>query len=234
MVDQKTRALSLSFVTFTGLKIDLKRFGRFCRSHNMYFIVDGIQGVGRIKLDVKESLIDIMSCGGHKGLLAGRGIGCLYIDKRIIDTVAVTYAGPPLADRHAAVSTEVKRSRGAGKFRAGGANYLGVCALQAGLKFLEEVGLAAIESRDLKLEKLLVEGLQSIRGVNVLSPRFPEESSGIVSIRTPDNIGVARGLEENKIRVSSRGSGIRIAPHFFNTEEEVARAVSVVEALLPH
>jgi len=228
IVDQRTRALALSFVTFTGLKIDIKGFGQFCRSHDIYLIVDGIQGVGRIKLDVKESLVDIMSCGGHKGLMAGRGIGCLYIDKRILDSIMVTYAGPPLEVRHAEVNTEIKRSDGAKKFNAGGANYLGICALQAGLEYLNKVGIAAIESHNLKLEKLLVEGFQTIPGINVLSPHCPEESSGIVSISTPDNTKVVRILEENKIRVSSRGIGIRVAPHFFNTAEEIFRTVSIV------
>lgn len=228
LVDLRTRALALSFVTFTGLKIDLKRFGQFCRSHDMVLVVDGIQGVGRIKLDVKESLVDIMSCGGHKGLMAGRGTGCLFIDKRIIDSVAVTFAGPPLDVRHAQVSTKLKRSQGAAKFNAGGANYLGICALQAGLNYFEKIGIEAIESHNLYLEKRLVEGLQSIRGVEILSPKGPGESAGIVSFMTADNARIARELEVNKIRVSSRGSGIRTAPHFFNTADEIDKAVSAV------
>ena len=231
LVDRRTRALSLSFVTFTGLRIDLKRFGRFCRAHDIFLVVDGIQGVGRINLDVKDSLVDIMACGGHKGLMAGRGIGCLYIDKRIIDSVAVTFAGPPLEVRHAQVSTELVRSAGAGKFNAGGANYLGICALQASLKFLEEIGLDTIETQDLDLEKRLIEGLRPVRGLDILSPKVPEESSGIVLIGTADNSRLAKGLEQNKIRVSSRGSGIRVAPHFFNTEEEIDKAVSVIAGL---
>lgn len=232
IVDRRTRALSLSFVTFTGLKIDLKSFGRFCRSHDMYLVVDGIQGVGRIKLDIKESLVDIMSCGGHKGLMAGRGIGCLYIDKRILDKITVSYAGPPLELRHANVTTELERSEGARKFNAGGANYLGICALQAGLNFLEKIGIDAIESHDLDLGNRLVDGLRSIRGVTLLSPIDPAESSGIVSFQTPDNSRIAAGLEKNRIRVSSRGSGIRTAPHFFNTADEVDKAISAVAELL--
>jgi selenocysteine lyase/cysteine desulfurase len=179
-------------------------------------------------------MIDIMSCGGHKGLMAGRGIGCLYIEKRILDTIAVTYAGPPPELRHANVTTELKRSNGARKFNAGGANYLGICAVQAGLGFLNKVSIDTIESHNLRLQNCLIDGLQSIRGVKILSPLTPGESSGIVSFSTPDNIGVARCLEENKIRISSRASGIRAAPHFFNSEEEIDKAVSVVAELIAH
>ena len=232
IVDKRTRSLSISSVTFTGLKIDLKPFAQFCREHDMYFVVDGIQGVGRLSLDIKDSLVDIMSCGGHKGLMAGRGIGCLYIDKRILDTISVTYAGPALEVRHAAVSTEIKRLNGAKKFDAGGANYPGVCALNAGLGFLEKIGISNIEPYDLHLGQVLVEGLKEIQGLKILSPLNPDESSGVVSFTTPDNIQMVEILKTNNIRVSYRGSGIRVSPHFYNTEEEITKAVRTIgEAL---
>ncbi len=228
LVDQRTRSLSISSVTFTGLKIDLKPFGQFCKEHDMVFVVDGIQGVGRLSIDVKDSLIDIMACGGHKGLMAGRGIGCLYVDKRIVDTLDVTYAGPPMDLRHETVSTEFKQTHGAKKFDAGGANYSGVCALNAGLSFLEKIGISNIEPYDLHLGQVLVEGLKEVQGVRILSPLNSEESSGIVSFTAPDNIQMAEILKANNIKVSCRGSGIRVSPHFYNTEEEITKAVRTV------
>lgn len=232
VVDRRTRVLSLSFVTFTGLKIDLEPFGRFCRSHDMFFVVDGIQGVGRLAFDVKAAMIDVMSCGGHKGLMAGRGTGCVFIDKRIKDTIEVTYAGPPLELRHGRVSTDLKRSRGAKKFNAGGANYPGACALHAGLSYLEKIGIPNIEAYDLSLGRRLLDGLEQIKVVEILSPLTPEESSGVVSFTTPDNGRVAEVLKSKNIRVSCRGSGIRVSPHFFNTEEEITIFVEVLNELL--
>lgn len=232
IVDQRTRALALSFVTFTGLKIDLKPFGQFCKTHNMYFVVDGIQGLGRLMLDVKDSQIDIMACGGHKGLMAGRGIGCVYIDNRILDTIEVTYAGPPMDLRHGSVTTDFKRSSGAKKFDAGGANYPGACALNAGLKFLADIGISKIEPYDLSLGELLVDGLKEIEGVQILSPLTPAESSGVVFFTTPDNLRIAEGLKAKNIRVSCRGSGIRVSPHFYNTAQEMTSFVETVGELL--
>lgn len=232
LVNDRTRALSLSFVTLAGLKIDLKPFGQYCKEQNIYFIVDGIQGVGRTMLDVKESLIDIMSCGGHKGLMSGRGIGCLFIDKRILKDIKVTYAGPPIEFRHDPVDTVFKQSAGAKKFNAGSANYSGICALHASLYFLNKIGIKSIENFNLELGKLLVEGLQKIEGVKILLPWELEESCGIVSFSTSDNTKVAKGLERHKIKVSLRGNGIRISPHFYNTQEEIIRTVEVVGELL--
>jgi len=232
LVDQRSRVLAISFVTFTGLKIDLKSFGQFCKSHDMVFVVDGIQGVGRLSLDVKDSLVDIMSCGGHKGLMGPRGSGCLYIAKNIIEDLDVTYAGPPHELRHEDVSTDFKQAAGVKKFNAGGANYLGICALNAGLEFVHEVGLDAIEPHDLHLGRLLVDGLQAIKGINVLSPRSAEESSGIVMFEASDSSQIAQRLAANKIKVACRGRGIRVSPHFYNTEEEIAKTVETVGQIL--
>jgi len=232
LVDKRSRALAISFVTLTGLKIDLKPFGQFCKAHDMLFVVDAIQGIGRLALDVNDALIDIMSCGGHKGLMGPRGTGCLYIDKRIVDTIDVAYAGPPHELRHAGVSTDFKRADGIKKFDAGGANYLGACALYAGLNLIHEVGIDAIESQDLHLGQLLVEGLGAIPGVNILSPLNLEESSGIVIFETSDSSQLAQRLETQKIRVAMRKSGIRVSPHFYNTEEEITKTVEAVGEIL--
>ena len=232
LVDERTRALAISFVTLTGLKIDLKSFGQFCKANDMVFVVDAIQGIGRLSLDVNDTQVDILSCGGHKGLMAPRGIGCLYIDKKIIDIIDVAYAGPPHELRHEGVSTDLKHAAGIKKFNAGGANYLGACALNAGLELIHEIGIDAIETQDLRLGQLLADGLQTIKGVEVLSPRNLEESSGIVAIKTPDSTQLARRLETQNIRVALRKNGIRLSPHFYNTEEEIAQTVKAVGEIL--
>jgi len=70
-IDGRTRAVAMSFVEFSsGFKNDLARIGRICRKHGVYFVVDGIQGLGALSLDVKECLIDGLSAGAHKWLLA--------------------------------------------------------------------------------------------------------------------------------------------------------------------
>ena len=232
IIDKRTRALSISSVTYTGLKIDLKPFGKFCKEHDIIFVVDGIQGVGRLSIDVKDALIDIMACGGHKGLMAGRGIGCLYVNNEIADALEVTYAGPPMDLRHGPVSTEFMQTHGAKKFDAGGANYSGICALNAGLSFLEKIGVSDIEPYDLRLGALLVDGLQAIKGVTILSPLNSEESSGVVSFTTSDNMRISEMLRTHNIRTSCRGSGIRVSPHFYNTEDEMIKMIRTVDESL--
>lgn len=228
LVDNRTRALAISFVTSGGLKVDLKNYGQFCRENDIYFVVDGIQGVGRLSLNVQDCLVDIMACGGHKGLLAGHGIGCLFVSERILSSLDVTYAGPPSELRHEPVSAVFKQASGAKKFHIGSPNYSGIHALSAGLALLDEIGISNIELYDLHLGWLLAEGLKRV-GVRILSPLSQEEFSSIISFTTPNDIQVADLLEANKIRVTCRADGIRVSPHFYNTEEEIVKAVEIVE-----
>src|SRR5256886_2810555 len=72
--DPRVRALALSFVQFSnGYRADLARLGAACRANGTFLVVDGIQGVGNCVLDVRETPVDILACGGQKWLLAPWG-----------------------------------------------------------------------------------------------------------------------------------------------------------------
>jgi len=69
--DPRVRALAVSFVQFSnGYRADLGRLGAACRANGTFLVVDGIQGVGNSVLDVRETPVDILACGGQKWLLA--------------------------------------------------------------------------------------------------------------------------------------------------------------------
>src|SRR5262249_6796853 len=88
LTDARTRLVSVSFVDWSsGARTDLPPIGELCRSRGALFCVDGIQGVGAVRLDVERQLIDCLSVGGHKWLLAPEGCGCLYISRRVLDRV---------------------------------------------------------------------------------------------------------------------------------------------------
>ncbi|MBN1593063.1 MAG: aminotransferase class V-fold PLP-dependent enzyme, partial [Candidatus Coatesbacteria bacterium] len=87
-VGPKTRAVSLSFVQFyDGFKHDLTAIGGFCRERGLYFAVDAMQGLGACPLSVKESKIDLLSCGGAKWLAAPYGTGFCYFGERLMEII---------------------------------------------------------------------------------------------------------------------------------------------------
>ncbi|MCK4967069.1 aminotransferase class V-fold PLP-dependent enzyme, partial [bacterium] len=85
LVDEKTKAVVISHVEFTnGFRHDLEKIASIAHKHNALLIVDAIQSLGALKIDVKETGVDILTAGGHKWMCAPYGFGILYIKKDII------------------------------------------------------------------------------------------------------------------------------------------------------
>jgi selenocysteine lyase/cysteine desulfurase len=118
------------------------------------------------------------------------------------------------------------------RFEAGSANTLGIYALGASIELLLEIGIATIQQRLRRLTDTLAEGLVR-KGYTLLSPRREGEWSGIVTFRSERHPTeeLHKILRSRNIIGARRGGGIRISPHFYNTEEEVLR---VVEAIPGH
>ena len=76
VADKRVRALAISLVQFSnGYKADVELLGDACRSNDCFLVVDGIQAVGQTAIDVKDTPVDIMACGGQKWLLSPFGSG---------------------------------------------------------------------------------------------------------------------------------------------------------------
>ena len=93
-IDEHTRVVAVSSVQFsTGFRADLKKLGAACKEKGVIFCVDGIQALGRLKIDVQEMNIDWLAAGGNKGLLATLGAGFVYCSDRIVKDIIPCYAG---------------------------------------------------------------------------------------------------------------------------------------------
>src|SRR5439155_26462850 len=83
--DPRVRGLAVSFVQFsTGYRGDLDRRGAACRANGTFLVVDGIQGVANSPLDVRETAVDIMACGGQKWLLSPWGSAFVYVRREVV------------------------------------------------------------------------------------------------------------------------------------------------------
>ena len=92
--DPRVRVLAVSFVQFSnGFRADLKRLGTAARANGTYLVVDAIQGVGNSVLDVRDTPVDILSCGGQKWLLSPWGSGFVYIRKELVPVIEPAVCG---------------------------------------------------------------------------------------------------------------------------------------------
>src|SRR5207302_3013451 len=101
-----------------------------------------------------------------------------------------------------------------------------------GLKIISEVGVEKIREKSKRQTAKLI-GLADQHGWRVNTPRDPEQRGGTVSIDMPDSQEVARELLRRDILVDWRPkAGIRMSPHFYNTNDELERAIATAEEIL--
>ncbi len=229
-IDRRTRAVALSTAMFaTGFRNDLAAVGALCREHDLFFVVDAIQTLGAFPLDVEACHIDFVACGSQKWLLSAPGSGFLYCRReRLAELQAGAYVGAastvdPLnyLDYNFTLQPTVDR------FLIGTPNFLGRVALHAMLGLLLEVGPARIAERVIDVTGVLIEDLQA-RGYRILSNLQPEHRSGIVIVEVPDPQTAYNSLLAEDVVTAVRGAGLRVAPHFYNTDADVLRVGEVL------
>ncbi len=228
--DARTRVVTVSSVEFlTGFKSDLQALGAWCRERGAYFVVDGIQSLGVAPLDVRACQIDFLSCGGPKWLMGPKGQGFLFCRQELLDQLV-----PPFAGCLSVVGWEDWRDYNltflpdASRFELGTPNGVGQVGLLAAVRFLIEIGIPAIERWTLHLTDLLIEDLER-RGYDIASNLEPKRRSAIVSFSVPGDVDETfQRLADAKIIVSQREWYIRVSPHCYNTEEEIARVGEVL------
>lgn len=233
LADARTRVVALSLVDWnSGARALLAPIGAFCRERGILFVVDGIQGVGAVSVDVEAEGIDCMAVGGHKWLLAPEGLGCLYVSRRIVDSiVSVLHGWKSVTNAEVYLPYHFEPRPDAAKFEPGTPSVLSAIGLGAAIDLLHEVGPAAITARLRALGDHCANGLRAL-GAEIVSPWEPQRRSGFLVFRLGNDAEkLAAGLRQEGFVVRARGGGVRVAPHFYIDEEDLNRLVATVRRL---
>jgi cysteine desulfurase/selenocysteine lyase len=230
-IDARTRMVTISFVEFSsGYRNRLAEIGRICSQRGVYFVVDGIQGVGALALDVKRCRIDGLSAGGHKWLMAPQGTGIFYCSSRVLGKLRHPTPGwLSMVGWTDYYNFKYKMWPDCRRYESAQKNLVGIAGLNEALRTINGLGIEAIERRILDLTDHLCELLDR-RGIKVLSPRGQGEKSGIVTFcpREGSAEAVCAHLLKRRMITVPRQGGVRVSPHFYNTRGEMER---LVEAL---
>ena len=223
LIDPRTRLLSISSVQFAnGFRIDLNKAGKLCRKNNVFLCVDAIQSLGVIPMDVEEYNVDFLSADAHKWLLGPEGIGIFYCRRELAERLAPPLIGWKCVQNELDFDNpDLCLKTDALRFEEGSMNLLGIFGLGAAVDLLLEVGIKDIETRVLGLGEVIIHEAEQ-RGLAVLTPREGRERGGNVTVAGHfDPVKVNDRLRKIGIMVNSRGGGLRVSPHFYNTEEEI-------------
>jgi selenocysteine lyase/cysteine desulfurase len=171
-----------------------------------------------------------MAVGGHKWLLAPEGCGCLFVSHRVVDRLSSVLQGwKSVTDADTYLPYHFTPRPDAGKFEPGSPSVLSTYALGAAIDVLHEVGPARIEGRLLALTDRLAAGVRR-RGADLVSPWGDGERSGIVVFRLGDDPQRLCGeLIRRGFVVRVRSAGIRVAPHFYNNEDDIDRFLAALD-----
>ncbi|HEV2643468.1 MAG TPA: aminotransferase class V-fold PLP-dependent enzyme [Candidatus Elarobacter sp.] len=223
--------VAISWVSFvSGDRADLASIGALCRERGAWFVVDAIQGVGTTRLDVHACNVDILACGAQKWLLSPWGSGFCYVRRELVERLEPRAVGW-LAMRHAEDFSRMLEYDhtyfdDARRFEVATIPYQDMAGMNASLSLIDEVGLDCIEAHVHGLVSRLIDGIASVRGATLLTPRDPARRAGIVSLTVPDGPAVSRRLDDAGIVHSIRGGGVlRLAPHLYNTDAEMDRVL---------
>jgi selenocysteine lyase/cysteine desulfurase len=232
-VDGRTRAVACSAITWdTGWRADLDTLGAACAARGVLLIVDGIQAVGARRLDVRAARIGALALHGYKWLLAGFGLGALYVAPEAVGRIAPTFIGEQAIDGDGdAFGGHLNWKPGPARYAAGGLNRTGLAALAASLGLIEELGLDAIAAHTAALAEGLYAGLRGLPGVRLVSAADPTRRSAIVVFTLGDrarDAALVAELERRGIIVALRPLGVRVSPHFYNTEDDIARLLDAL------
>jgi selenocysteine lyase/cysteine desulfurase len=229
-MDSRTRVVAMSTVVFaTGFRNDLEAVGKLCRERNVYFVVDGIQSLGALPFDVQAAHVDFLACGSQKWLLGPPGGGFLYVRRELLGDLAPgAYVGTSsVVDPENFLDYNFTLLPTAERFNLGSQNFAGMIGLHASVALIQEIGVERIAERVLALAGVAIGALQE-RGRRVVVSA-PERRSGIVIVEDADPAATCERLKVAGVFAVPRGRGVRFAPHFYNTEAEIMRAVEALD-----
>jgi len=234
----RTRLVAVSAVQFlSGHRTDLRALAEVCHARGALLVVDGIQAVGAVPIDVRAMGIDALAAGAQKWQMSPQGTGFLYLTAELQSKIRQKHLGwLSVADPWQFTRYDQPLASSARRYEGGTLNIIGLWGMEAAIRTLAGVGIGEIESHLLSITALLMERLENIPGLKLLTPSADRERAGIVTVSLSAGIDPPRlmsRLTERGVLIAVREGHLRFSPHFYNTHGEMERAAETVRECLP-
>jgi kynureninase len=232
-IDQRTVLVPLSLVLFRSSYIQDAR-AVIERAHRVgaRVILDVYQAAGSVPLNIAALGADFAVGGSVKWLCGGPGAGYLYVRPDLVRELEPGLIGwAAHAQPFSFAVGPVVYADGAERFQSGTPNVPALYATRAGYEIVREIGVPAIRDKSLRLTRRIMDRARRA-GYRLNTPTDDRERGGAVIVDVPDAERVSQELLRENVIIDYRsGAGIRMAPHFYNTEEDIDRAMDVLDAL---
>jgi len=237
-VSPRTRLVTISEVNYsTGFHAPVNEIGHWLRERGVLFYLDGTQSLGALPFDVSAVQPDVYVADGYKWMLAPNGIGFAYVRPEVREWLQPAVIGwrshttwrEPANLHHGVPQFRTEAER----YEGGMLNFAGILALGASADLFLEIGPEAIGRRVMDLAARAREAMARAGGVR--PPDVPAGfESPIVTARFEgrDASALAGELQKHRILVAARQGNLRVSPHLYNNEDDVARLEEALRARL--
>ncbi len=233
-IDERTALVPISHVIFKSAFIqDVEAVVRRAHEVGAKVVLDVYQSAGAVPVDVAGWDVDFAVGGTLKWLCGGPGVSYLYVKPELADTLEPAITGwMSHTNPFAFDPSPIDRNSGAWRIMNGTPAIPALRACRPGLEIINEAGVEAIRANSIRQTRRLIDAADA-HGWTVNTPRDDALRGGTVSLMVPDCENVSRELLERDILIDFRpGAGIRLSPHFYNSDEEIDYAVATIAELV--
>ena len=229
-IDEETQLVSISHVAFRSSYVqDLAAITKRAHEVGAMIVADLYQSTGILPLDVRALDLDFATGGSVKWLCGGPGAGYLYVRRDLWPRLQPAATGW-MAHR-APFQFEggpIDFAGDAFRFLNGTPNVPAMYSARTGYEIIGKIGVPQIRAKSLRQTRRLMD-LADEAGLPVRTCREPERRGGVVILDVPDGAHVTKELARREILVDYRPqAGIRIAPHFYSTDEELDHTIAEI------
>mgnify|MGYP006282052075 CR=1 FL=1 len=228
-VDDNTLLVSTSHArSFTGSLLDVEGVAEVVHDRGGYLVLDAYQSAGVVPIDVEAMGVDALVAGTLKFLLGGPGIAFLYVNDAVVGDLEPTTRGWFGAEDVFGFDRDPDYAPGARRFELGTPPATVAYQAAAGMDLIHEVGVDRIRERVVRHTRRLIEGVEK-RGFSVRTPRNDDERGGVINVQVENPGTTEEAMLDAGFALSTRAGGIRLAPHFYTTDDEIDAAVDALD-----
>lgn len=234
MIDDETLLVAIDHVMFRSSAIvDVEPIVRKARQVGAFVVLDTFHSVGILPLELHRLGVHAAVGGALKWLCGGPGNCFLYVHPDAVKDLTPVFTGWAAHKQPFAFSAAGQDYRDdGGRFATGTPNVPALYSGKAGIDAVLEAGLPAIRAKSQRMTTRLVEAAQRA-GLTIRSPLDARRRGGHVALDVPHGYAVCQALSKREIVVDFRpDAGLRVAPHFYNTEAEVDACVRAIREVL--
>jgi len=233
-IDDETLIVPISHVIFRSAFIqNVEAIVEKAHRVGAYVLLDSFQATGTLPFDVQRLNVDFCTGGVLKWLCGGPGTAYLYVRPDLAQKLQPTFTG--WIGHENPFGFEIGPTRYSPsiyRFTQGTPNIPALHVARPGVKIIAEVGVEKIREKSKRQTALLIE-MADLRGWRVNTPRDAERRGGTMSIDMPNAQQVCAELLKRDVLVDYRPkAGVRFSPHFYNSDEELTKAIETVEEIL--